>query len=389
MVTASKLGAHASTSDAYGSTHADGNYSASTDAAAYEHYQNDTGYAVNTFTNYMPDDEHSVDGGNMRSDSDEASFYDMPLSYGEKLVLDTYLRGRSRPYDRDRMSTLATPRKRGPDESQQATVSTVASSGKSLAPDEFQDLLYRLTKPKQVRPMAKKNAGEAIVEQHVEESKKKRVGVDLADSTARLSQPRKPHNGKPSSGELEMLRANVRIPGQEWDDLRLSQLSRSTRRGGSCVAWGVRPHEPVAAREHAFVLAGASPRQPSYDSTDPGEFGCWQHGGGTGASETRPNSFQSSRLGTPGTACGTGGPSNSAVPKLPLAMGQLGGDEEALAKSGATPLSYDEQVAMQARSQPRSYDRSRQDILSQPRKKPGGQTPRDTNWRSGVDRRHA
>eukprot|EP00927_Polykrikos_kofoidii_P061736 TRINITY_DN56572_c0_g1_i1.p1 TRINITY_DN56572_c0_g1~~TRINITY_DN56572_c0_g1_i1.p1 ORF type:complete len:617 (+),score=107.28 TRINITY_DN56572_c0_g1_i1:97-1947(+) len=36
-----------------------------------------------------------------------------PLSYGERLVLGTFLRGRSRPYDRQRQEELAKPHKRG------------------------------------------------------------------------------------------------------------------------------------------------------------------------------------------------------------------------------------------------------------------------------------
>eukprot|EP00928_Gymnodinium_smaydae_P063497 TRINITY_DN47056_c0_g1_i1.p1 TRINITY_DN47056_c0_g1~~TRINITY_DN47056_c0_g1_i1.p1 ORF type:complete len:681 (-),score=111.22 TRINITY_DN47056_c0_g1_i1:95-2137(-) len=200
---------------------------------------------------------------------------DVPLCYGEQLVLDTYIRCASRPYDRERIEELAKPRQRHQQrasaEGSRAAVASIppppsslhsGSMEVSLRPAEpsrtraEQDALAnRLSKPRPRRAedQRARGAGETVVLSAQQDGAAGGPSVcskqpsrqlhdgDLEALLTRLATPRRlPGARSPTPGERIVVDYNKRFHGRTVDPNRLAELAvANRRRGGSLSAWGV------------------------------------------------------------------------------------------------------------------------------------------------------
>jgi len=248
---------------------------------------------------YFDEDDQEVEGSAYNQDDDQyssVSHPELPLSYGERLVLDTYLRGRSRPYDRSRQEELAKPRRRGGDatcwvsrdELQQtaASSSTADWHGYSLGDKEisgtegaaastfeggysttsgvFSSMDYlsgskteaktgysrstvescvaRLSKPRRPNPSVPRNEGEVMIFKSIQKARETQKTAGEVNATfSRLAAPKMGRPLSPTPGERIILLCNARVTGRRVDTARLSEMAKASRRGGSCSAWGVTP----------------------------------------------------------------------------------------------------------------------------------------------------
>lgn len=178
---------------------------------------------------------------------------ELPLSFGEQLVLETYLHCRRRPYDRQRQEQLSQPRRAKASQdswgSKGCTNDQVASTmapegdkdevGRALIRRKVDDSVARLSAPK--RSMVNKApAGESIaINTQPDEERAKRTAIDVSAMLDRLAAPRlrRPHEPE---GERVTMGANGGSAAIRPVNLqRLSALSKPTKRGASCSAWGV------------------------------------------------------------------------------------------------------------------------------------------------------
>mmetsp|Transcript_102131 Transcript_102131/g.218684 ORF Transcript_102131/g.218684 Transcript_102131/m.218684 type:complete len:397 (-) Transcript_102131:19-1209(-) len=170
---------------------------------------------------------------------------ELPLSFGEQLVLETYLHCRRRPYDRQRQEALSQPRRT------KATADSWGSKGcnnaeggteevnRALLRRKVEDSVSRLSAPKKSM-VNKAPAGESIaVNTQPDEERSKRTATEVSAMLDRLAAPRirRPHTPEgekltfgSSSGSSAIRPVNLQ---------RLSALSKPTKRGASCSAWGV------------------------------------------------------------------------------------------------------------------------------------------------------
>jgi len=209
-----------------------------------------------------------------RSSMGPSDLSELPISYGERLILETCMRCRGRPYDRERQEAMSRPRRR-----QEAlpTVSGGVSSGVSCEPStqpstarsstsqetrlnrtQTDQLVNRLSQPKRHQKSAKPPAEQLLLRSQDRSAKPTAAGLDVASMVARLSAPRSARALSPTPGERVVLmwnRAeNLRKPNLE----RINQLAIASRRGGTAAAWGVRPWEARPLMATAPTLAPMS-----------------------------------------------------------------------------------------------------------------------------------
>lgn len=199
----------------------------------------------------------SQNGTSTNSFSETAIFDDLPLNYGECLVLETYLHCKRGHYDRKRQEELARPRQAkavydswgiglGQGES-----SSTADSTKTLNRSQVHDLVSRLTAPKTNK--AALAAGENIALQASQKDISKerlKTAADVEETFRRLAAPKPPKLSEPSPGEKVCLMYNSFHPGRTVDFQRLYDMAKPKKRGGSARSWGVYPTQPHTAREH-------------------------------------------------------------------------------------------------------------------------------------------
>eukprot|EP00929_Paragymnodinium_shiwhaense_P081639 TRINITY_DN4277_c0_g1_i1.p1 TRINITY_DN4277_c0_g1~~TRINITY_DN4277_c0_g1_i1.p1 ORF type:complete len:541 (+),score=96.04 TRINITY_DN4277_c0_g1_i1:179-1801(+) len=210
----------------------------------------------------------------------EDAYPELPLSYGERLVLDTYLRGRSKPYDRQRQEELAKPKRENGflkvslcSRATTASIdggttigTTIGGSSSSTAKAtigskaDVQSIVARLTEQKpRPDPTGPRNKGEAIVFETMQQQREKFKGLKTADIVHRLATPRALRPLSPNPGErIMMLHATPRRP---YSKDRLEFLSKSSRRAGSSGAWGVHCG-PGSSYPHDVLHPPAPPPLP-------------------------------------------------------------------------------------------------------------------------------
>lgn len=226
-------------------------------------------------------------------------FTELPISYGERLILETCMKARQRPYDRHRMEHLAQPRRRGgsalswgvphrdgagaigerssapigaPPGSSSGGVSVDPYSSGSVRPctssqeprlntTQEAQLVSRLCQPKR-RKAASKPPGEQIIlgsQELRSTGKLKKGGFEIASIVARLAAPRAARVLSPTPGERVVLMWNRSENLRKPDLQRINELAKSSRRGGTARAWGVYYDLPDLSQSLADAPASARP----------------------------------------------------------------------------------------------------------------------------------
>mmetsp|Transcript_31383 Transcript_31383/g.86275 ORF Transcript_31383/g.86275 Transcript_31383/m.86275 type:complete len:255 (-) Transcript_31383:3-767(-) len=154
----------------------------------------------------------------------------VPLSYGEKLVLQTYLKGRSRPYSQERQNELAKPRCRTVFSPHRGGISPRGETRK-LDAAAASSLCSRLAQPRRVNPGVQRSAGEAMVLQTDVASRERSRQVDTHEMSTRLSHPKAVRHA-PAPGELVLRCHNENFLGRRVDGERIAYLAKAVRRAG-------------------------------------------------------------------------------------------------------------------------------------------------------------
>lgn len=252
-------------------------------------------------------DTRNLDTNNVGDGSSSLGLTDLtelPISYGERLILETCMRSRQRPYDRERQEALSRPRKRGgaaqtwmKDGAKSVSVSAQASETERSLPNvsggsssarepsaresigasseasvpvsarsqearlstaQTDSLVSRLSQPKKNKQLAKAPAEQLLLRSQDRSSKLKTGGVDIVSIVARLSAPRPGRALSPTPGERVVLMWNRSENQRKPDYERLNQMAKSSRRGGSAQAWGVKPwmeaSQQLSTEQHSSWL---------------------------------------------------------------------------------------------------------------------------------------
>mmetsp|Transcript_43991 Transcript_43991/g.88758 ORF Transcript_43991/g.88758 Transcript_43991/m.88758 type:complete len:401 (-) Transcript_43991:80-1282(-) len=189
----------------------------------------------------------------------------VPLSFGEQLVLETYVRCRQRPYDRKRQEELAAPRRRAataggsgePGAASQDSSVQQPPPAKTLPRSQVDEICARLSQPRRF-VSGKTSAGEEV-QQSSDAERAKRAALDVGAMLERLATPRLPRAHSPTSGEKIVMSYKETSSGRSVDHERVAALAKPTKRGASCTSWGVRPDWSRTDRT-ASVGRGASSR---------------------------------------------------------------------------------------------------------------------------------
>jgi len=187
----------------------------------------------------------------------------LPICYGERLILLTCMKNRGRPYDRHRQEALATPRRRGgtamawgvKDKDGASAERFDAAKSSSADPSSWfksaqeprlnlqQEalLVSRLAAQPRRHKQPARPAGEQLICRSQERAAKLRAAgaLDLAAITARLSAPRALRALSPTPGERVVLMWNRSENLRKPDLNRINELAKSSRRGATARAWGV------------------------------------------------------------------------------------------------------------------------------------------------------
>eukprot|EP00435_Cladocopium_sp_Y103_P065766 s123_g27.t1 len=166
--------------------------------------------------------------GNSQWDASQSSSEaeaEVPLSFGEQLVLETYLRFRGRRYDRQRQEELCQPRRIKPPADRW-------SSGRRevLEKEQLEDLLKRLAGPKRGKAT---DSGELIaLHSSKQEMVQRRVQAKDVEATfARLSAPKTARGYDPTPGEKVCLMYN-QTSHRSVNLERLADMAQPKKRGG-------------------------------------------------------------------------------------------------------------------------------------------------------------
>jgi len=204
-------------------------------------------------------------------------FTQLPISYGERLILETCMKSRSRPYDRQRQEKLSQPRRRGasaeawgvndgssmekPSSLPQGSScgggmsasgvpsgsvppGSMTSQEVRLSSAQTDKLVSRLCAPKRSKALAKPPGEEIMLMKTKERAAKlKAGGFDITSIVARLAAPRAARALSPTPGERVVLMWNRSENVRKPDLLRINDMAKPSRRGASARAWGVRQQE--------------------------------------------------------------------------------------------------------------------------------------------------
>ncbi|CAK0872238.1 unnamed protein product, partial [Prorocentrum cordatum] len=169
----------------------------------------------------------------------------LPLSYGEQLVLQTYLHSKRRPYDKQRQEALAKPRKPLGDDA--SLEQQHLQDDRRLDKQEVQQMVDRLYKPKPKR--FQMDDAEVVLLELQQQQSARRKDFDLDAMVARLYVPKPPKSLEVADDESTF--SISASPPRPPDKERLRSLARPKNRGASAEAWGLRPAQADEA--------GASP----------------------------------------------------------------------------------------------------------------------------------
>lgn len=201
-----------------------------------------------------PQDQWNQDGGGSAAGSSADMSLDLPLSFGEQLVLETYLRCKRKPYDRRRQDYLAQPRRQAPTgnawglkgcsslgcEGLEEDTSGPKSSTMKVGKSQMDDFCARLSQPKKLM-INRIPAGETLALQSKEMEHSRHSKSEIDAISQRLALPRAARVHSPTSGERIVMHHSGESVGRPVDLERLNQMSRPAKRGASCRSWGVRP----------------------------------------------------------------------------------------------------------------------------------------------------
>jgi len=220
--------------------------------------------------------QEEIDYGSV--DGDEGfSMRASSLCYGEQLVLDTYLRTRNRPYNRERQEELAKPRKRGgisaswhkgqgqcqmmaqmtprqpsrpaqpqkpprePSEGEyssddgwvdnkagqeelQGPLPLLRNRVTPRAPADIKSVVERLAKPKVIK-RDKVAPGEEQVLLYLKDIRQKGEKTDIREVIGRLATPKVQRPLSPTPGERVVLNYNMTMQGRRCNRKRIDQLA--------------------------------------------------------------------------------------------------------------------------------------------------------------------
>lgn len=166
-----------------------------------------------------------------------------PLSYGEQLVLQTYLHSKRRPVDKQRLDLLANPRKREEEPSD-----AIPQDLRRMGQKQLQTMIGRLYTPK-IRMDTTED--DKIAEQ---EEKSKQGGrpkdFDLNAMVLRLHAPK-------IKDDAEADEASA-APSRPPDLDRINALARPKKRGASAECWGLQPLPMPTLEEDRAPPSGPS-----------------------------------------------------------------------------------------------------------------------------------
>lgn len=205
------------------------------------------------------DDNNSISGVSREGGLDvNVSPADLPLSFGEQLVLETYLRRPRRPLNKQRQEELSQPKHKA-----NSAMSQVEEDSAGKRPQEdkmdseqLRDLVDRLHRPK--KPAKDPNAvpGESVVLRSLEAEHARRRGVDVGAIVARLhpkvppcSICRRQRSDEDAETQSRLCASCLQQATQQQqqqerpprtaDPMRMIELSQPLRRGANISSWRV------------------------------------------------------------------------------------------------------------------------------------------------------
>jgi len=168
------------------------------------------------------------------------SYSNVPLCFGEQLVLETYVRYKGRSYDRQRQDELSQPRRHKGDAwafgAQRGEM--MDENEKVLHKHQVQNLVARLARPK--RHQSNEDAGQMVTLHSMrDEALKRQSAADVEALVKRLAAPKKFRAYDPTPGERVCMVYNRWNPTQAVDLGRLADMAKPKKRGGRAESWGV------------------------------------------------------------------------------------------------------------------------------------------------------
>jgi len=179
------------------------------------------------------------DSGSMKAtveDSAKSQFMLSDISFGEQLVLETFLRCRQRPYSRKRQDELARPRrqKQQPDDLPELSIS---SPSVKLDKVKLDEIVNRLSRPRFLKDTVDEHS---VSKDSQSQQRSRRSDADVAAIIERLSK-HKPPRAVLEAQEREAEAVKNAATPRPVNHVRLASLATPLKRGGSCQCWGVRP----------------------------------------------------------------------------------------------------------------------------------------------------
>lgn len=148
---------------------------------------------------------------------------DLPLTFGEQLVLETYLRCRQRPYNRQRQDELSQPRHRPGNGAMEEPGSAAAKLDKS----QVEVLLSRLAQPRRHPPLAKSSDQAEVPE---ETKVLRRTAAEMEAISQRLHTRQHTRPLSPAEGDRIIMLHNFRNEGRSVDFQRLALMAKPRKR---------------------------------------------------------------------------------------------------------------------------------------------------------------
>mmetsp|Transcript_5568 Transcript_5568/g.9939 ORF Transcript_5568/g.9939 Transcript_5568/m.9939 type:complete len:436 (-) Transcript_5568:61-1368(-) len=187
---------------------------------------------------------------------------EIPLCFGEQLVLETYMRYKGRRYDRKRQDELSQPRRKNKKAAEDWGVQTANMAGDAGSPgagvvsrEEVDKIVARLAKPK--KPAAVESGHSVAMHAHNVDVQKARGAAADPEVFRRLTEPKKARPFDPTPGEkIVMMYQTARIT-RAIDPEKLAEMSRPKKRGGRAESWGLTRHH------NAERQVSSTPREQS------------------------------------------------------------------------------------------------------------------------------
>jgi len=220
-------------------SHADQALHVGTDQSSWPHAKNpaeDTGsIGAGSSREFFPGIGH----GTSVAESTE-SYSNVPLCFGEQLVLETYMRSKGRRYDRQRQDELSQPRRHKGDAwafgAQGGEL--MDENEKVLDQHQVQNLVARLAKPK--RHQSNEDAGQMVTLHSMrDEALKRQSAADAEAMVKRLAAPKTFRAYDPTPGERVCMMYNRWKPTRAVNLDRLADMAKPKKRGGRAESWGV------------------------------------------------------------------------------------------------------------------------------------------------------